>query len=411
MTEQERAIHVQKLMEEAERRIGSFEGVVMRLMEAGDAAFPAVPLLTRMLRHEQDWVRQLAAEGLGQILTCSRAAESLGRHYHQAVAALKKSFETDDWDVVQLHAAIALGNQKETCGGRVVPMLVEALEDGFGFAVYVIEALDRIGVGDPAVAAALVRALGHEKPEARDRAERALRWGGRAAVPALLAGAARGTDAPVREGANRIIRGIGAAAWDALAEAASGPDADLAEHAATLLLEVPEPMPDIRRPAPAVSSKSAVQVLPVRDRVPAGPRGIARMEDAHLLITELQDFYQIGAYYLPRTKGVFSIRVAAGPLDVTPHTAGLRLETVTDFFRRYFKRYGHPPESDPFEAALDEDERAPWTNKIVDRMPRQRPRICDPVGRWAWELTRDFLTGISPLPPAWPEGFDRRGKA
>ena len=399
-------------MELAEHRIGSFEGVVTHLMKMQEAAYPAVPMLTRMLRHEQDWVRQLAAEGLGQILRCWGAAESLGRHYHQAVAALKRSFDTDEWDVVHVHAAIALGNLKETCEGRVVSMLVEALEDGFGFEDYIVAALARVGVADPAAAAALVRALGHEDAEARDRAERALRCGGGAAVPALLAGAARGPDAPVREGAGRVIRAIGAAAWDALAAAADGPDAVLAEHAATLLLDIPEPMPKVRRPAPVIRPEPAVHIQPVRDRVPApGPRGIARMEDAHLLITDLQEFYQIGVYYLLRTKGVFSLRMVAGPLDASPHTVGSRLETVTDFFRRYFKRYGHPPESDPFLAALDEDESAPWTNKIVDRMPRQRPRICEPVGRWAWELTRDFLAGISPLPPAWPEGFDRRSKA
>lgn len=67
---------------------------------------------------------------------------------------------------------------------------------------------------------------------------------------------------------------------------------------------------------------------------------------------------------------------------------------VSAFFRAYFARHGHPPGRVPFVAALDDDEGAAEEDKIIERSERRRSRICEPAGRWAWELTRDFLTDI-----------------
>jgi HEAT repeat protein len=137
---------------------------------------------------------------------------------------------------------------------------------------------------------------------------------------------------------------------------------------------------------------------------PPQPAGIARMAGVVELIPALQDFYAVGAVCLGADDGEFSIRGTAGRLDTTVPTLRGRLTQATDFFRAYFERFGHPPHRGPFRAAADADELAADGDKIIERSARRRPRICEPVGRWAWELTRDFLANVSALPGGSPGG-------
>lgn len=139
-------------------------------------------------------------------------------------------------------------------------------------------------------------------------------------------------------------------------------------------------------------------------RATPGPAGIARMDGVAGLIPALQNLYLIGVGCLPASDGEFSIRAEAGRLDASVPTVRRRLTEVTDFFRGYFERFGHPPRRGPFLPAADADELAADEAKIIERSARRRPRTCEPVGRWVRELTRDFHAGVSALPGAEPGG-------
>ncbi|MCE9565998.1 MAG: hypothetical protein K8U57_28575 [Planctomycetes bacterium] len=133
---------------------------------------------------------------------------------------------------------------------------------------------------------------------------------------------------------------------------------------------------------------------------PAVAQGLERMADQALdLEEELRLFYRIGRDCLtPDREGVFRFNQVARQLGLPGADPGKDVSRDVDLvialFSTYFRAYGHPPERPPFEVAsgtstAPEDEEY----KLMNRQPRTPPRICRPVGIWAWELTRDFLAG------------------
>jgi HEAT repeat protein len=121
--------------------------------------------------------------------------------------------------------------------------------------------------------------------------------------------------------------------------------------------------------------------------------GIERMGDqAAGLIKSLTYFYTLGKISQEEDEQWrFSIRAMAPRLDISVPTLQDIIKDVTTLFRKYFAKFGHPPERGPFQAAAVGDTFASEEVMIIEREERRRPRFCIPVGRWAWELTRDYL--------------------
>jgi hypothetical protein len=199
---------------------------------------------------------------------------------------------------------------------------------------------------------------------------------GRLAVPAVVKAL---EDSSRRRLSVEVLTQIGADAAPALSRCLLHESADVRMAAARILADV--------APQTLVGSGRGQSL-----------QGIERTDRAYDMKVELTDFFRIGASCLAQYDGVFSFRAMARVLDTSVPVLRERLDAVTEFFRGYFEQYGHPPERVPFAAAFDNDELAAEEDRIIERSERRRPRICEPVGRWAWELTRDFLHQIHAIP-------------
>lgn len=326
----------------------------------------------------------------------------------------------DDAPRVRVAAAVALCRSPGTAadGVRVLVDTMNTGAAGWELVQYNLRpAAGRLGDQTPELTSALVRGL--RSPAAADRARYAGLLGklGKSGMrsaeagAALVAAAADGDPEVRRQTVYALARvePFTAAAAAAVAALTDDPVADVRAEAGfsadrlTRAKAYPYPLPlscEYTSPAPRAPARRGT----VPRRAARGPAGIARMDGVAGLIPALQDFYRIGAAHLGTDDGEFSIRAVAGRLDVSVPTVRRRLTEVADFFRAYFERFGHPPHRGPFRAAADADELAADGDKIIERSARRRPRICEPVGRWAWELTRDFLAGVSALPGATPDG-------
>lgn len=149
--------------------------------------------------------------------------------------------------------------------------------------------------------------------------------------------------------------------------------------------------------------------------VPVGGVGIQRMgiKTVHLT-NELISFYKIGAKCLASGGGRFSFKKIAEEIGTEEYTLRRQMLKVSAFFKEYFQQYGYPfsqasndnrdrfvreyvekwgktPREEGFQAASDDDEDAGEGIKVFRRQARGGTYICEPVGHWAWELTRDYL--------------------
>ena len=162
---------------------------------------PAVPTLTEALRHKDERVRLLAAEGLGKTNDIA------------AVPALIEVLN-DRWtsDELRLRAAVALGRIDNSKLDRVMPILIEALDDEDRKMRF--RAAMGLGlIGEPAKAAvpALIQALGDSQAVVRRHAAYALEWIGepaKAAMPALIE-ALKDEDKSVRLQAALALKRLG----------------------------------------------------------------------------------------------------------------------------------------------------------------------------------------------------------
>ncbi|MBA4068153.1 MAG: hypothetical protein C0501_31520, partial [Isosphaera sp.] len=124
------------------------------------------------------------------------------------------------------------------------------------------------------------------------------------------------------------------------------------------------------------------------------PQWIARMERlSDELIESLQSYYMVGKVCLGKDDGYFNVGTMSCMVGVSRPIFHKRMENVIEYFRRHFLEHGHPPaKRPPFRAAGYRDSRAEEEDRVVVfEGNRFGGRVCEPAGRWAWELTRDLL--------------------
>ncbi len=365
----------------------------------GSPAVAAIPALIEAVKLPFRGIRILAAEALGMIGGPAAVA---------AVPALIEAARDPFGDVSAsaLEALGQLGNVAEAA----IPSLTDMLKyHFFNTREFAVVTLQRIG-GLTSVIFALIEVLRSPHARARTWAANALgAIGGQAAtaVPALVA-ALRDSDEVVRGSAVEALVKIGAppeVTVPAFIGVLDDTNEDNSQNTALALTRIGTPavpaLYEAIHHSNAMVRSAATRILALIapekliDEKPT-PSGIGRMAKAYDLKEALKLFYRIGALCLDEYEGKFSFRQVAPVIDLSEPTIREMMTDVTDFFRDYFSLHGHPPERGPFVAAPD-DATVSWKEKIIQRSERRQSRICEPFGRWAWELTRDFLIAIHAL--------------
>jgi HEAT repeat protein len=211
-------------------------------------ALDVVPALAALRTDHDDWVRQCAAEALGQI--GAAATPSARRRWSRRRRRLLegpwlvrlfrglpatrpalpdpldltvdglRAYLGDASAAVRTHAARALGRLGKSAAPASDALIARLGEPHESLRVAAAEALGRLGVAGPGTVAALSTLLGDASPEIRAAGARALgelRHAAAAAVPALVP-LLQETDDVVRQAAAEAVAQIGALS-DAAAEA------------------------------------------------------------------------------------------------------------------------------------------------------------------------------------------------
>jgi hypothetical protein len=140
--------------------------------------------------------------------------------------------------------------------------------------------------------------------------------------------------------------------------------------------------------------------------VSQGLTGLARFGKAFLKVKQLRYFYLAGVACQDQEEPTFKVKALVRRFGSTESTLAGYLDEVVDLFRGYFAEYGHPdglPKGrGPFQAAKARDEANEDAAKEEDRVLAVEGgsgwRICEPAGRWAWELTKEFLIFVREVP-------------
>jgi hypothetical protein len=126
-------------------------------------------------------------------------------------------------------------------------------------------------------------------------------------------------------------------------------------------------------------------------------------DEAIRLIPKLKTLYRVGLMCESRGDYSFTFREVEKRLDDKDEWEIRRdLDATSAFFRRYFDKFGYP-EGTKVELAGDQDyvTVASRKLKIIDRgRGKWRTTICDPLGREALRLAREFLWKVGQLPQA-----------
>ncbi|WP_162667693.1 hypothetical protein [Gemmata massiliana] len=162
------------------------------------------------------------------------------------------------------------------------------------------------------------------------------------------------------------------------------------------IYEVEEP----KSPLPALVRIGEPEPVPSNIASAPQTRGLTHMNDRALpLLEPLKLFHQIGVKCLKAKRGAFSFKqMAKEGLGQNDRALRAEMIKVSRFFYDYFVKFGHPEKGNSFKTK--DDDPAAWpTEKVIHCAEREKSRICEPIGRWAWELTRDWLVDQRVIAP------------
>ena len=325
----------------------------------GPAAAPAVEALCQILQDRDENVQATVAWALGEIGPAAAAAIP-----HLRVAM------TDVNERVQRGAIRALSG----IGVPALPTLIEALENpsaevrkAVGLALADIKA--------PAIPA-LIDAIQHRKEVAQRTAALALGRMGPTASPAApsLINLLRSPDEEVCREAAQALAELAPASVPFLRNALrDSTDQNLRTKVAQVLFGIaPEAL---MNDLPAQVSKGIAQFPPAETAV---------------IIEELRVFRQVGELCRTRESNSFQFPALAAELAIGEATLRRYMNTISRFFRNYFKRYEGLAVPDDDDALADPEV------KLLDRgQGKKRTTIC-PLGWRAWEETCRYLDSTIP---------------
>jgi len=353
-----------------------------RLAGSGCTDEAAIPLLIKELQDTYTWFVQEEHErfrkAMAEVDQFEYRPESYCPYYEYKVPAH--------------HAAVLLALAKfGPTAAAAIPAILQlqwehraSCSDGTGSNyVWIDDALDEAlqQIGSGAIST-LVEALGQGEP-AFGRAARTLRTLGHSAkaVPGLIKALAS-DEAAVRCKAAEIIGEFGVEAGDAapdLIKALSHPDAEFHTLVLAAFGELGE------------AGIKSMQDVFADNATAREPTGIERMgaQEIFEVIEQLRMFRQIGDLCRTRGSDSFSFDTMADELFIGRATIRRRMEAVSAFFRRYFKRF------EERDVPEDDDGIAGPSNKFLHRRQGKQPTICA-LGWRAWEETCRYLNTIDP---------------
>jgi HEAT repeat protein len=375
-----------------------------------------ISALVSSLKSSDSGVRFEAAQALGK----------LGPQAAGAVPALVRSLQDAD-PGVRFEAAHALSMIGPTAASAVRPLALALRDNDPGVGYAAAKALAEIGPAAVVGVQQLADVLRNGNPVVQRAAARALlRIGpGAAEVVRSIAASLKNPDASLRHTLVEALREIGPTAASVLREiipllkdedagvrlntiralSMIGPGASkavpnllavLGDADGRVRAEAAAALGNIGLNAPRFGRSNKAARHGQRGEERPGLESLGKT--AYTLIEELESFREIGNVCRESSTGGFSYRDVASELKISDNALKAQINRVRNLFGDYFLLFGYPPhEPKPFAITDGDPDLAGDHRTIIWQYERLKSILCEPCGRWAWELTCQFLDRLDQL--------------